>query len=218
MVRLGVFASGEGSNLQAILDACREGRIAAEVALVLSDVPGAHALERAARAGVPAALLDRRGFASRKAFEEQALGRLREAGIGLVCLAGFLRLLSPRFVRALPGRILNVHPALLPAFPGLHAPRRALEAGAATSGCTVHFVDEGIDTGPILMQASVPVLAGDDEASLAARIREREHLVYPACIDLVARGRARLEGRRVRLDGTEVTDPAGVRLGENGRR
>jgi phosphoribosylglycinamide formyltransferase-1 len=209
VIRLGILASGAGSNLQALLDACRGGRIAAEVALVLSNAPGAGALERATRAGVEAVCLPSRGQADRAAYDDALADRLRSAGVDLVCLAGYMRLVTPAFLSAFaPGagsrgcpRIMNVHPALLPAFPGLHAQRQALAAGVQVSGCTVHFVDEGTDTGPIVAQAAVPVLDGDDEAALSARILVEEHRIYPAAVGWYAAGRLSLRGRRVLLDG-----------------
>jgi phosphoribosylglycinamide formyltransferase-1 len=214
VIRLGVLASGGGTNLQALLDACAEHRIDAEVALVLSNVPGAGALERAARAGVPGACLPSKGVPDRAAYDEALVARLREARVDLVALAGYMRLVTPAFLRAFGAsaqsrgcpRVVNIHPALLPAFPGLHAPRQALEAGVKVAGCTTHFVDEGTDTGPIIAQAAVPVLDGDTEATLAARILEQEHRLYPQSIQWFAEGRLSLEGRRVRLDG--ATPPA----------
>jgi phosphoribosylglycinamide formyltransferase-1 len=208
MIRLGVLASGGGTNLQALLDACAARRIDAEVALVLSNLPGAGALERAARAGVALACVPSKGVADRAAYDEVLLARLREARVDLVCLAGYMRLVTPAFLRAFgpsPGsrgcpRVVNIHPALLPAFPGLHGPRQALAAGVKISGCTVHFVDEGTDTGPVIAQAAVPVLDGDTEATLAARILEQEHRLYPQAIQWIAERRLSLEGRHVRLD------------------
>ena len=194
---LGVLASGRGSNLQAIIDATREPGFPARVAVVAGDRERAPALERARAAGVPALFLDPKAFSDRAAYDA-ALGTALEAhGIGLVCLAGFMRILSPAFIRRFAGRILNVHPSLLPAFPGLHPQRQALAHGVRVAGATVHFVDEGVDTGPIVLQASVPVLAGDTEESLAARILVEEHRLYPAAIRLFAEGRLRIAGRHV---------------------
>jgi phosphoribosylglycinamide formyltransferase-1 len=209
VIRLGVLASGGGTNLQALLDACAARRIDAEVALVLSNVPGAGALERAARAGVAGACLPSKGVADRAAYDEAVVTRLHEAGVDLVCLAGYMRLVTPGFLRAFgPSaasrgcpRVVNIHPALLPAFPGLHGARQALDAGVKLAGCTVHFVDEGTDTGPVIAQAAVPVLDGDTEATLAARILEQEHRLYPQAIQWIAQGRLSLQGRRVHLDG-----------------
>jgi phosphoribosylglycinamide formyltransferase-1 len=200
MLSIGILASGRGSNLQAILDACQQQRIQAEVSLVLSNNPGAHALERAASMGVPTALLDHREFATRDEFEQAAADCMKAKGVELVCLAGFMRLLSSTFLSAFPGRVLNIHPSLLPSFPGLHAQAQALAAGVRFTGCTVHFVDEGMDTGPILMQAVIPVLPGDNETTLSARILEQEHRLFPAAIDLLAQRRVRIEGRQVHVE------------------
>lgn len=196
-LRLGVLASGRGSNLQAIIDAIAVGRLPAKVVVVLSDKAGAAALERARRAGIPAEFADPAGFSAREAYDLALAGRLRSYNVELVVLAGFMRVLSPEFVRSFPDRIINIHPSLLPAFPGLHAQRQALEYGVRVSGCTVHFVDEGLDSGPIILQAAVPVLEGDSEESLAARILEQEHRLYPEAIRLFAEGRLRIQGRRV---------------------
>jgi len=208
-LRIGVLASGGGTNLQALLDACGARRLGAEVALVLSNVPGAGALARAAAAGVPADCLPSKGQADRQAYDLALVERLRAARVDLVCLAGYMRLVTPAFLRAFGPtegtrgcpRVVNVHPALLPAFPGLHAQRQALEAGVKLSGCTVHFVDEGTDTGPVIAQAAVPVLDGDDEAALAARILVEEHRLYPQAVGWFAAGRLSLAGRRVLVDG-----------------
>lgn len=187
--RLAVFASGRGSNLAALLAAFPAGDPVGSVALVLSDKPGAEALERAARAGVEAACVP---WTSRSAFERRARALLQARAIDLVCLAGFMRILSPGFTARYRGRILNVHPSLLPSFPGLHAQRQALAAGARESGCSVHFVDAGVDTGPVIAQRRVPVLPGDTEASLSARILAEEHLAYPEAVRQVLAGAARL--------------------------
>jgi phosphoribosylglycinamide formyltransferase-1 len=182
---LGILISGRGSNLQAILDAIGEGRLDARVGVVVSNVAGAPGLERARKAGVPIEVLSHKDFASREEYDEALLARLRAHGVDLVCLAGFMRLLSPLFVRAYSGRILNVHPSLLPSFPGLHAQRQALERGVKVTGATVHVVDEKLDHGPILLQSAVPVLEDDDEESLSARILEQEHRIYPEAIALM---------------------------------
>jgi phosphoribosylglycinamide formyltransferase 1 len=200
-MRLGVLASGSGSNLQAILDACASRRIPAEVSAVVCNLPGARALQRAEAAGVPALLLPHRQFASREEYDRAVIAALQRHGVELVCLAGFMRLITPVLLRAFENKILNIHPSLLPAFPGMHAVRDALAAGVRVSGCTVHVVDEGTDSGPILVQAAVPVLDGDTEETLAARILVQEHRCYPRAISLWAQGRVHLEGRRVRIDG-----------------
>lgn len=198
-LRLGILASGSGSNLQAIIDRCADGSLDAEIVLVLANVPGAGALLRAEQAGISTALIDHRTFAERADFDRAVVAALQGAGVDLVVLAGFMRIISAPFIAAFPERIINIHPALLPAFPGLHVQKRAIEAGARFSGCTVHFVDGGVDTGPIIIQAVVPILDEDDEASLSARILVQEHRIYPRAIQLLAEGRVRVEGRRVRI-------------------
>jgi phosphoribosylglycinamide formyltransferase 1 len=197
MLALGVLASGRGSNLQSILDACARPGFPARVAVVISDRERAAALERARAAGVEAVWVNPKDFGDREAFDLALVRELQARGVGLACHAGFMRILSPVYVRALAGRALNVHPSLLPAFPGLHAQRQALDHGARVSGATVHFVDEGVDTGPIVLQAAVPVEASDTEETLAARILEQEHRIYPEAIRLFAEGRLRIQGRRV---------------------
>ncbi len=198
---VGVLASGNGTNLQALLDGCAAGTIDARIAVVLSDVPGAFALERARTAGVPAIALDRQSFQDRAAFEAALLRELQAHDVGLVVLAGFMRLLSGALLGPYRARVLNIHPSLLPSFAGLHAPRQALEHGAKLAGCTVHFVDEGTDTGPIVAQRGVPVLEGDDEGSLHARIQLEERQLLPLAVDAFAGGRLRLRGRTVDVDG-----------------
>lgn len=198
--RVGVLVSGRGSNLQALLDAARDPAFPATIALVLSNVVGAFALERAAKAGVPTLVISHKDFPTREAFDGAMDRALKEAGIDLVCLAGFMRLLSAGFAEAWCGRLLNIHPALLPSFKGLDTHRRALEAGVKLHGCTVHFVTPELDAGPIIAQAAVPVLPDDDEASLAARVLTEEHRLYPLALALVAGGRARLEGGRAFVD------------------
>lgn len=219
MTRVGVLASGTGTNLQVLLDACAAGRIDATVAVVASNVPGAGALERARRAGIATELLPSKGLADREAYDLGLVEALRHHQVDLVCLAGYMRLVTPAFLRAFgPAegtrgcpRVINVHPALLPAFPGLHAQRQALDYGARFTGCTVHFVDEGTDTGPVIVQAVVPVLPGDGEAELSARIQAEEHRLYPQAVQWFAQGRLSLEGRRVRLDGAASDAPAPLR-------
>jgi phosphoribosylglycinamide formyltransferase-1 len=206
MMRLGVLASGSGSNLQAILDACARGAIPARVAVLICNVPGAGALDRAARAGVPCRVLPHKSAPSREAYDELVVAELRQHDVDLVCLAGFLRLVTPVLLRAFENKILNIHPALLPAFPGLHAVRQAVAAGVRVAGCTVHLVDEGTDSGPIILQAAVPVLDGDTEETLAARVLVQEHLLYPRAISLFAKGRIKLDGRKVLIDAPN--DPA----------
>jgi phosphoribosylglycinamide formyltransferase-1 len=185
---LGILGSGSGSNMQAILDAIRDGTLDARIALVLADNPEAYILERARRNGIEAGVIDCRGFRTKFPDEAQqeTAARLKAAGVELVCLAGFMRLVKRPLLEAFPQRILNIHPALLPAFPGLEAWRQALEAGVKETGCTVHYVDEGMDTGPVILQEKVPVLPGDTAESLHARIQVAEHHAYPAAIRMVA--------------------------------
>jgi len=189
---LGVLVSGSGTNLQAILDAVADGRLDASVRLVVSNKADARALERAAKAGVPTRVLGHRDYPSREAFDAELVRVLKDTGVGLVVLAGFMRLLTPTFLRAFPGRIVNIHPALLPAFPGVHAQEQALRYGVKVTGCTVHFVDEGVDTGPIIAQRSVPVDDDDDVATLTARILEQEHQLLVEVLQAIAAGRVEL--------------------------
>jgi phosphoribosylglycinamide formyltransferase-1 len=196
---LGVLISGRGSNLQAILNAIGERRLDARVGVVVSNQAEARGLERANEAGVPTAVVSHKNYASREQFDEAVLAQLKAHDVGVVCLAGFMRILSPVLVRAFPDRILNIHPSLLPAFVGLHAQRQALEHGVKVSGCTVHLVDEELDHGPILLQAAVPVEEGDTEETLSARILEREHELYPKAIQLVLDGKVRVPGKRARI-------------------
>ncbi len=205
MMRIGVLASGSGSNLQAILDRCADGSVPAQVAVVICNIPGARAIERARSAGVPAILLEHKAYPSRDAYDAEVVRLLRQHEVDLVCLAGFMRLITPTLLSAFQNKILNIHPSLLPSYPGLHAVRKTLAAGARVSGCTVHIVDEGTDTGPIVVQAAVPILDGDTEETLAARILQQEHRCYPRAIALLAQGRVLLEGRRVRISAR--TDP-----------
>jgi len=195
---LGVLCSGRGTNLQAIIDAVAAG-LPARVGVVVSDRSDAYALTRAAKAGVPACWIDPKSFSTREAFEQAMIQTLRARGVKVVCLAGFMRILSPTFVRAFPNRILNIHPALLPAFPGAHSIRDALEWGAKLTGVTIHLVDEQVDHGPILLQDAVPVLTRDTEATLLARVHQAEHRLYSEAIRLMAEGRVRVRGRRVTI-------------------
>ena len=197
MIRLGVLASGGGTNLQAILDACAARRIDAEVAVVVSNVPTAGALDRARRASVEAVVIPSKGVADREAYDLRLVEALRARRVDLVCLAGYMRLLSPAFIAAFPHRILNIHPSLLPAFPGVDAQAQAIAHGVKISGCTVHFVDENLDAGPIIVQRAVEVRDGDSAESLAARILEQEHIAYVEALNRLATRRWRIEGRRV---------------------
>ena len=198
-LRVGVLALGRGSNLRAILSGVAAGRIRAEVVVVLSDRSGAGALDIARDHGVEALVLDPTPHPGREGYDRALIALLEERRVGLVCLAGYMRILGPVFVRHFEGRLLNIHPALLPAFPGLHAQRQALEHGVRIAGATVHFVDEGVDTGPIVLQAAVSVRQDDTEATLSDRILAEEHRIYPEAIRLFAEGRLRLEDRRVRI-------------------
>jgi phosphoribosylglycinamide formyltransferase 1 len=199
LLPLGVLASGSGTNLQSIIDAVEAKRVPAEIRVVLCNRPGARAIERGRAHGLAVELLDHKTFAKREEFDARLVEVLRERGVELVCLAGFDRLITPTFVRAFPGRILNIHPALLPSFKGLHGQRQALDYGVKLAGATVHFVDEETDHGPIVIQAAVPVLDGDDEEALQKRILAEEHRIYPEAIRLFAEGRLRIEGRKVRI-------------------
>ncbi|HEY1088418.1 MAG TPA: phosphoribosylglycinamide formyltransferase, partial [Archangium sp.] len=178
MIRVGVLASGSGSNFQALVDALNVTGSPARVEVLVCNIPGAKVLDRAAKAGVESVLIDHKKVATREAYDEQLVEALTSRNIELVCLAGYMRLVTPGFLRRFPGAVINIHPALLPAFPGLHGVRQALQYGVKVSGCTVHFVDEGTDTGPIIAQATVPVLPSDDEATLGARINAEEHRLY----------------------------------------
>ncbi|XXX76499.1 phosphoribosylglycinamide formyltransferase [Sorangium sp. So ce134] len=189
---LGVLISGRGSNLQAILDAIAAGRLDARVRLVLSNRPGAQGLARAERAGVPTRVIPHQGFADRDSFDAAVVAALREAGATWVVLAGFMRLLTPTFLDAFPHRVVNIHPSLLPSFPGVDAQQQALAHGVRITGCTVHLVDAGTDTGPILAQAAVPVLDGDDRDTLAARILVQEHALLIRALSWIAEGRLRI--------------------------
>ncbi len=197
--RVAVLISGSGSNLQALIDAASASDYPAEIAYVLSNKPDAYGLVRAAQAGIPTEVVEHGAFATREAFDAAMQARLEAANVDYVCLAGFMRLLTPSFTEAWAGRMLNIHPSLLPAFPGLHTHRRALEAGVRLSGCTVHFVTPELDAGPILMQAAVPVRGDDTPESLQQRVHATEHRIYPAALALLASGQARLEAGRVVL-------------------
>jgi len=195
--RIGILASGRGSNMEAILAACEAGTIPGEVAVVLSNKASAGALETARRHGVEARHLDPKPYGSREAYDRALVEALTARGVGLVCLAGYMKLVSKAFIDPFRGRILNIHPSLLPAFPGLGAHKQALDAGVKVSGCTVHLVELAMDAGPIVMQAAVPVLDGDDEERLSARILEQEHKIYVAAVKAFCEGRLAVDGRRV---------------------
>lgn len=198
MKRLGILLSGRGSNFEAIADNIAAGRLEAEIAVVISNRPEARGLEIARRRGLYAVCIPSKGL-DREVYDRMVVAELRRCQVDLVCLAGFMRLLSAYFVREFPNAILNIHPSLLPAFPGLDAQHQALEHGVKISGCTVHFVDEYLDHGPIIIQAAVPVLEDDTVETLSARILKEEHRIYTEAIRIVLSGRWRIEGRRVRI-------------------
>jgi len=197
-MKTGVLASGSGTNLQALIDAWKGGALApAELVVVGANIAGCLALERAQKAGIETFVLSHKAFATREDFDRGLVEELRKRGVELVVLAGFMRVLTGAFLDAFPLRVINIHPALLPAFPGVHAQKQALDYGVKLAGCTVHFVDKGTDTGPIIAQAAVPVLPGDDEDSLGKRILGEEHRLLPAVVRAVAAGQVSVEGRRV---------------------
>jgi len=196
-LKVGVLLSGRGSNMEALAAACGADDHPARISVVVSNRPDAAGLERAAAFGIATEIVDHTAFADKAAFEAEVIGVLEAYAVELICLAGFMRVLSEDFVARFPHRILNIHPSLLPAFPGLHVQRNAIEYGVRFSGCTVHFVVPEVDAGPIVLQATVPIEQDDTEDTLAARILEQEHRIYPAAVELFARGRLRIEGRRV---------------------
>ena len=200
MKRIAVLASGRGSNFQALIDAIRDGQIPAVCVGLVTDNPAAYAITRAREAGIPVRVVDYTLFPEKGAFESALLAAMKSLDADLFVLAGYMRILGPGIVREFSGRMINIHPALLPSFAGLHAQRQALEYGVKVSGCTVHFVDEGMDTGPIIVQACVPVLDSDDEEQLAGRILAEEHRCLPLAVKLYCEGRLALIGRRVVLD------------------
>jgi len=202
-VPLGILISGNGSNLQAIIDAIEKKQLDAEVRVVISNREEAYGLVRAQKHGVPTEIVDHGKSPSREAFDQHLIVQFKNRQVELVVLAGFMRLLSADFVHAFANRIMNIHPALLPAFPGLHVQRKAVEAGVRFSGCTVHFVNEECDQGPIIIQAVVPVFPDDSEESLSARILKEEHRIYPKAIQLYSEGRLHVAGQRVLVDGLE---------------
>ena len=202
--RLAILISGRGSNLQAFIDACARGELNADIGVVISNNPAAAGLELAAAAGIPASCIDHRNFPSRETFDAALAAEVSRHGADLVILAGFMRILTPAFIEPFSGRLLNVHPSLLPRYPGLHTHQRALDAGDTEAGVTVHFVTLELDGGPPIVQARVPVLAGDTAQSLAARVIAKEHLIYPLAAQWYISGRLQLTDNGVRLDGEPI--------------
>ncbi|MBU2053770.1 MAG: phosphoribosylglycinamide formyltransferase [Proteobacteria bacterium] len=208
-IGIGVLVSGSGSNLQSIIDHIEGGKLDAEIRIVLSNNPEAYALERCTKHRIPTAVVDHCRFASREEFDRRVIEVLAASGVELVVMAGFMRVLSSEFFRAFPMKIMNIHPALLPSFPGIHVQQKAVEYGVKFSGCTVHFADEGVDTGPIIIQAVIPVDPDDTADTLAARILKEEHRIYPQAIQYYAEGRIEIEGRKVRVrDGRRMMESA----------
>lgn len=203
---IGVLASGRGSNFQSIIDAVERGYLRVTLRVLVTDNPAAFAIERAKNHGVEHLVMRPKQFASREDYFERIAAELKRREVGLVVLAGFMRIVGKPLIDAFPGRIMNIHPALLPSFPGLHGQRQALDYGVKISGCTVHFVDEGMDTGPVIIQAAVPVRDDDTEDSLSARILAFEHKIYPEAIKLFSEGRLNVAGRRVVVKGADIEE------------
>lgn len=197
ILKLGVLISGNGSNLQSIIDHIENGSLNAVIKIVVSNTAEAFGLQRAKKHGIPFSILENKNFKRKEDFDQELIRILQDRGVDLVVLAGFMRILTPTFLRAFPQRVMNIHPALLPSFPGLHAQKQAFDYGVKISGCTVHFVDEGVDTGPIIIQAAVPVLDDDTDETLAARILKEEHRIYPQAIQWFAEGKLDIRGRKV---------------------
>ncbi len=196
-LKIGVLVSGRGTNLQSIIDNIENKNIPAEIVIIISNIPDAYALSRAEKHGIKTKVIEHKAFKAREEFEKAIIETLKAESVELVCLAGFMRLLSPFFINTFKHRIMNIHPALLPSFPGTHAQKQAFDYGVKITGCTVHFVDEGTDTGPIIIQEAVPVLDNDTDESLSSRILEKEHTLYPKAIKLFAEGKIEVRGRRV---------------------
>lgn len=196
-LRIGVLISGNGSNLQSLIDARASGSLSAEISIVISNVPNAAGLDRATKGDIPISIINHTDFKSREKFESALNAALLDASVDFVCLAGFMRLLTGSFVNKWTNRIVNIHPSMLPAFKGLNTHERALQAGVRFTGCTIHFVRPEMDEGPIILQAAVPVLPGDGVDSLAARVLEQEHIIYPLAVEMIARDRVKVENGRV---------------------
>lgn len=199
LLKLGVLISGSGSNLQSIIDHIEKGKLKAVIKAVISNNPDAFGLKRAKKHNLPTVILNQKDFKTRDDFDKQLIGILRQNDVELVVMAGFMRIISGAILMAFPHKIMNIHPALLPSFPGLHAQKQAFDYGVKISGCTVHFVDEGVDTGPIIIQGVVPVHDDDTDDTLAERILKEEHRIYPQAIQLYAEGRLTIEGRKVKI-------------------
>jgi phosphoribosylglycinamide formyltransferase-1 len=197
LLNLGVLISGNGSNLQSIIDHIEQGSLKAAIRIVVSNNPDAYGITRAQKHGIPVVVIKNSDFKNKEGFDAELIRLLKDLQVDLVVLAGFMRIITLDFLKAFSGRVMNIHPALLPSFPGLHAQKQAFDYGVKVSGCTVHFVDEGVDTGPIIIQASVPVLDDDTDDTLAARILKEEHRIYPEAIQLFADGRLEISGRKV---------------------
>ncbi|MCR9128563.1 MAG: phosphoribosylglycinamide formyltransferase [Alphaproteobacteria bacterium] len=209
-MKVAVLISGRGSNLQALLDACADEDFPAEIVAVISNKAGAQGLERARKAGVAASFIDHTLYEEREAFEKDLDAKLKGTGAQLIALAGFMRILTPWFVDRWKDRLINIHPSLLPSFRGVHTHERALEQGVRIHGATVHYVRPDMDDGPIIGQAAVPVLPGDDAETLSARVLEAEHKLYPACLKLIAEGKARVTAERVKIDKDAAADAASL--------
>ncbi len=197
LLKLGVLISGNGSNLQSIIDNIEKGTLQAVIKIVISNNPDAYGIIRAKKHGITVVVLKNSDFKNKEEFDSELINTLKKHDVELVTLAGFMRIISPRFLQAFPGRVMNIHPALLPSFPGLHGQKQAVDYGVKVSGCTVHFVDEGVDTGPIIIQRAVPVLDDDTEETLAIRILKEEHEIYPQAIQLFADGKLEIRGRKI---------------------
>ena len=199
LLKLGILISGNGSNLQSIIDHIEKGSLKATIKIVISNNPDAYGLTRAKKHGIPVVVLKNGDFINKEDFDLELINILKNNSVDLVILAGFMRVLTPTFLKAFPQKIMNIHPALLPSFPGIHGQKQALEYGVKLSGCTVHFVDEGVDTGPIIIQSAVQVFDDDTEETLAARILKEEHRIYPQAIQFFAEGKIEIKGRKVRI-------------------
>ena len=200
MINIGVLASGRGTNLQAIIEAIEEGKIEGRISIVISDNPDAYALKRARQHNIETRYINFKEFKNREDYDKEIINYLKEKKVDLVVLAGYMRILTPYFINAYKDKIINIHPALLPSFPGLHAQKQAVEYGVKVSGCTVHFVDEGVDSGPIILQQAIEVKDDDTEESLAERILREEHQIYPKAIQLFSEGRLMIKGRKVFIE------------------